>query len=352
MRVAHMLGFDVPEWMAAEAERMRDTYGITVFKVKVGRRPARLDIDVCRKLREVLGDGAELYIDGNRGWTASESAAALRELGGLGITLAEELLVWRVGARLDEHRSLACGGGGRDRAAVGGEFEEGFHARGDRCVDLDLVAGGEGGDAVVRVSGVWCPEPVDADDAVGDRLDQRVGECPARAVPIGGVGLEVGGHHDHRHVEGCGVSHLHAHPVVDAGAMEDGDHSAEGLEAFAVQFEEPAAFDGVDEVFLSLRSFERDRERRTWLAQTLAPARIEHSLSGLEQAQPTADTETEPLRRALAECDRKLARHCAALEAGADPALVAAWSRGAKPSGSRTPPNWRRPRTGGEPARG
>ncbi|MFG3289135.1 mandelate racemase/muconate lactonizing enzyme family protein [Streptomyces sp. NPDC048179] len=91
MRVAHMLGFDLPERMADEAERMRDVHGITVFKVKVGRRPARLDLDVCRKLREVLGDEAELYVDGNRGWTASESAAALRELDGLGITLAEEL---------------------------------------------------------------------------------------------------------------------------------------------------------------------------------------------------------------------------------------------------------------------
>ncbi|MEV0636064.1 enolase C-terminal domain-like protein [Streptomyces sp. NPDC050619] len=69
MRVAHMLGFDDPERMAAEAERMRDSRG----------------------LREVLGEGAELYVDGNRGWTTSETAAALRELDGLGITLAEEL---------------------------------------------------------------------------------------------------------------------------------------------------------------------------------------------------------------------------------------------------------------------
>lgn len=33
------------------------------------------------------------------------------------------------------------------------------------------------------------------------------------------------------------------------------------------------------------------------------------------------------LRRSIAECDRKLTRHRAALEAGADPALVATWSR-------------------------
>lgn len=74
MRVSHMLGFDAPARMAVEAERIRDTYGITTFKVKVGRRPITLDLDVCRALRETLCDEAELYVDGNRGWTASESA--------------------------------------------------------------------------------------------------------------------------------------------------------------------------------------------------------------------------------------------------------------------------------------
>jgi L-alanine-DL-glutamate epimerase-like enolase superfamily enzyme len=91
MRVSHMLGFAAPEEMVAEAHRMRDDYGITVYKVKVGRRPFTLDVGVCRALREEFGDGIELYIDGNRGWTASESAAALRALEPVGITLAEEL---------------------------------------------------------------------------------------------------------------------------------------------------------------------------------------------------------------------------------------------------------------------
>ncbi|MGP4009088.1 mandelate racemase/muconate lactonizing enzyme family protein [Streptomyces sp. 4N124] len=91
MRVSHMLGFGTPRRVAEEAERVRATYGITVFKVKVGRRPVRLDLDVCRALRETLGDDVELYVDGNRGWTASEAAAALRELDDLGLTLAEEL---------------------------------------------------------------------------------------------------------------------------------------------------------------------------------------------------------------------------------------------------------------------
>ena len=54
MRVSHMLGFDEPAAMVAEAERMRDTYGITTFKVKVGRHPFRLDTAVVRALRERL----------------------------------------------------------------------------------------------------------------------------------------------------------------------------------------------------------------------------------------------------------------------------------------------------------
>jgi L-alanine-DL-glutamate epimerase-like enolase superfamily enzyme len=91
MRVSHMLGFADPAVMVAEAERMRDTYGINTFKVKVGRTPYTLDTAVVRALREGLGGEVELYVDGNRGWTASESAQAMREMDDLGLTFAEEL---------------------------------------------------------------------------------------------------------------------------------------------------------------------------------------------------------------------------------------------------------------------
>jgi L-Ala-D/L-Glu epimerase len=91
MRVCHMLGFDEPAAMVAEAERMRDTYGVSTFKVKVGRQPFTLDTAVVRALRESLGEGIELYVDGNRGWTASEAARAMREMRDLGLTFAEEL---------------------------------------------------------------------------------------------------------------------------------------------------------------------------------------------------------------------------------------------------------------------
>lgn len=91
MRVSHMVGFAPAPEMVVEAERMRDEHGVTTFKVKVGRRPYRQDVDACRALRAALGSKVELYVDGNRGWTASESVRALREMEDLDLSFAEEL---------------------------------------------------------------------------------------------------------------------------------------------------------------------------------------------------------------------------------------------------------------------
>lgn len=91
MTVSHMVGFAPDDVMVAEAERMRDTFGIRVFKVKVGRRPIALDVDACRALRTALGPDVELYVDGNRGWSPSEAARALHAMADLDLTLAEEL---------------------------------------------------------------------------------------------------------------------------------------------------------------------------------------------------------------------------------------------------------------------
>lgn len=91
MRVAHMVGFAPDTAMVAEAERVRDRYGITTFKVKVGRRPVELDVAACRALRVALGPEIELYVDGNRGWSASEAARALDAMADLDLTMAEEL---------------------------------------------------------------------------------------------------------------------------------------------------------------------------------------------------------------------------------------------------------------------
>jgi L-alanine-DL-glutamate epimerase-like enolase superfamily enzyme len=91
LRVSHMLGFEDPVVMADEAQRMQQEFGITSFKIKVGRHPIDLDVAVCRAVRNALGEKVELYLDGNRGWTAAESAVALRQLADVGLTRVEEL---------------------------------------------------------------------------------------------------------------------------------------------------------------------------------------------------------------------------------------------------------------------
>lgn len=91
VKVSHMLGFQAPEVVADEALELRELLGITSFKIKVGRRPIHLDIAVCIAVREALGDDAEIYLDGNRGWTAAESMDAVRRLDGVNLSRVEEL---------------------------------------------------------------------------------------------------------------------------------------------------------------------------------------------------------------------------------------------------------------------
>ncbi|MGF4046156.1 mandelate racemase/muconate lactonizing enzyme family protein [Paenarthrobacter nitroguajacolicus] len=90
MRVSHMLGFKPADELLDEAQRFRENYGITTFKLKTGRRPLSLDVEACRVLREGLGEKAEIYMDANRGWTATEALEVLRRTEGLGVSMLEE----------------------------------------------------------------------------------------------------------------------------------------------------------------------------------------------------------------------------------------------------------------------
>ena len=90
MRVSHMLGFKPAEELLEEAQRFGQEYGITTFKLKVGRRPLSLDIEACHVLREGLGDDVEIYLDANRGWSANEAMEVLRQTADLGLTMLEE----------------------------------------------------------------------------------------------------------------------------------------------------------------------------------------------------------------------------------------------------------------------
>jgi hypothetical protein len=63
-----------------------------------------------------------------------------------------------------------------------------------------------------------------------------------------------------------------------------------------------------------------------WLSSIFTPGNIEQTFDQLVASQPDRETETLVDHAALAECDKKLARYRAALEAGADPALIAEWT--------------------------
>jgi L-alanine-DL-glutamate epimerase-like enolase superfamily enzyme len=91
LQVSHMLGFDDPALVAEQAIELNEQLGIRSFKIKVGRRPVHLDVAVCRAVRAALGDDVEIYIDGNRGWSASESARAIRDLADVHLSRVEEL---------------------------------------------------------------------------------------------------------------------------------------------------------------------------------------------------------------------------------------------------------------------
>jgi len=90
MRVSHMLGFRPAQELLDEALRFGEQYGVTTFKLKVGRRPLALDIEACHVLRQGLGEDVEIYLDANRGWSANEAMEVLRRTEGLGLTLLEE----------------------------------------------------------------------------------------------------------------------------------------------------------------------------------------------------------------------------------------------------------------------
>ena len=89
--VAHMVGFAPADDVIAEINHLSSTYGISAYKVKVGRRPLKDDIEICRAIRHEFGPDMILYIDGNRGWNARESAEAIRELADLNLQFIEEL---------------------------------------------------------------------------------------------------------------------------------------------------------------------------------------------------------------------------------------------------------------------
>lgn len=65
-----------------------------------------------------------------------------------------------------------------------------------------------------------------------------------------------------------------------------------------------------------------------WLTKLFAPHRLDDTIAAMVQSQPDVDTDPAVVAaaRMVEECDTKLARYRAALEAGTDPKIVAEWT--------------------------
>jgi hypothetical protein len=65
-----------------------------------------------------------------------------------------------------------------------------------------------------------------------------------------------------------------------------------------------------------------------WLAGAFTPDHLDETIEALTAARPETDIDPDQVaaEAIVADCDAKLGRHRHALEAGAEPALVAAWT--------------------------
>lgn len=88
--VSHMVGIDTPESMEKEALWVRENFGITTLKIKVGRPDFLEDVEAVKRVRAAVGPEVSIGLDANHGWTADSSRQAMDRLGDQGISLVEE----------------------------------------------------------------------------------------------------------------------------------------------------------------------------------------------------------------------------------------------------------------------
>nr|WP_112731032.1 hypothetical protein [Micromonospora noduli] len=87
----------------------------------------------------------------------------------------------------------------------------------------------------------------------------------------------------------------------------------------------------------------------TWLASAFAPHHIQQTITAMTESQPLdhPPATSRAAQTIITECDAKLERYRAALDAGADPAVVTGWIARPRPNAparkqictrTRTPP--------------
>jgi L-Ala-D/L-Glu epimerase len=72
VQVAALIHFGDVADAVRHAEKWRSDYGVTAFKIKVGREPG-VDAAVCLAIRKAVGSDVVLYADANQGFSADEA---------------------------------------------------------------------------------------------------------------------------------------------------------------------------------------------------------------------------------------------------------------------------------------
>ena len=87
-----------PGWLSYTVDELLDEaldfeeQGFSYYKMRVGSRDWRTDVDRVGAVREALSSETSLMVDANKGWSRIEARAAVRALDGLGLYWIEEPL--------------------------------------------------------------------------------------------------------------------------------------------------------------------------------------------------------------------------------------------------------------------
>lgn len=87
--LSYVIGQGTAEETADQIETIRDTYGITWFKLKVGLG-FRQDLGMIETVRRRVGDSISFYVDANHSYDAIAAAKAMRSWEGYDVAWVEE----------------------------------------------------------------------------------------------------------------------------------------------------------------------------------------------------------------------------------------------------------------------
>lgn len=74
----------------AEAQEMIETKRHNIFKLKIGKRAVREDVDHVARIKTALGDTASIRVDVNQAWSLTEARWGLKGLQEIGCDLVEQ----------------------------------------------------------------------------------------------------------------------------------------------------------------------------------------------------------------------------------------------------------------------